>query len=126
MGTEREEKVPSTVLEWVEQELKDADLRRDVEETLNRMRIEQDLARLRERRQVSQRQLAKILGVSQPAIAKLEAGQAKNLELRTIIRYATALGARVRVLIEEDARTARRNGARHLAVVPARKTAKAS
>ncbi len=119
---------PRTVADWIESELRrDADLRRDVEETLNRMRIEQDLVQLRERRNLSQHQLSKIMGVTQPAVAKLEAGKAKNLELRTIIRYVTALGAKVRVLIEDDQRRAPRTHAkkngRHLAAIPARKVA---
>ena len=50
----------------------DDDLNRQVEETLQAMRIEQDLVALREARGVSQAQLAKTLGVSQPAVAKLE------------------------------------------------------
>lgn len=96
---------PKTVQEWLDTEVnRDAELRRQVEERLNQMRIEQDLASLRERRNVSQRQLAKILGVSQPAIAKLEAGKAKNLELKTLVRYAVALGGRVRIAIEQDER----------------------
>lgn len=92
-----------TVQAWIERELKsDAELRRQVEETLNRTRIEQDLAALRERRNVSQRQLAEALGVKQPVIAKIESGQGKNLELRTLIKIAAALGARVKVLIVDD------------------------
>ena len=117
---------PKTVQEWIDSELRnDAELRREVEETLNQMRIEQDLATLRERRQMSQSQLAKLLGVSQPAIAKLESGKAKNLELRTLVRYATVLGARVRVVIEEDERLPKITRVSRLGVVPARK-AKAS
>jgi predicted XRE-type DNA-binding protein len=115
-----------TVQEWIDSELRsDAQLRREVEETLTQMRIEEDLATLRERRQVSQSQLAKLLGVSQPAIAKLESGKAKNLELRTLVRYATVLGARVRVVIEEDAPRPKMRRVSRLAVVRARK-AKAS
>jgi transcriptional regulator with XRE-family HTH domain len=48
---------------------------------------------------VSQAQLAKALGVSQPAIAKLESGRAKNIELRTLVRAVSALGGTVRIQI---------------------------
>ncbi len=64
------------------------------------MRIEQDLAALRETLRASQAELARHLGVTQPYIAKLESGKVKNLELRTLIRYATALGGRVKIQIE--------------------------
>ncbi len=116
---------PKTVQEWMEGELKsDAELRREVEETLNRMRIEQDLAELRERRNLSQRQLADMLGVKQPVIARIESGQGKNLELRTLIRIAAALGAKVKITILEDRHAPKAKG-RQLSVVPARKLASA-
>jgi DNA-binding XRE family transcriptional regulator len=108
---------PKTVQEWLDAELgRDAEFRRQVQETLNHMRIDQDLARLRERRNVSQRQLAKILGVSQPAIAKIESGKAKNVELKTLVRYAVALGGRVRIAIDDDKRTRPKPAKRRRAV----------
>jgi len=86
--------------QWVETQLAaDPSFERQVEETLNEMRLEQDLVTLREARGVSQAQLAKALGVSQPAIAKLESGKAKNIELRTLVRAVSALGGRVRIQI---------------------------
>ena len=61
------------------------------------MMIEGKLAALRAQRGITQAQLASRLGVSQPHIAKLEAGRAKNLELQTLCRWATALGAKLTV-----------------------------
>jgi transcriptional regulator with XRE-family HTH domain len=85
---------------WLETQLAaDPSFQRQVEETLNEMRLEQDLVALREARGVSQAQLAKALGVSQPAIAKLESGKAKNIELRTLVRAVSALGGTVRIQI---------------------------
>jgi predicted XRE-type DNA-binding protein len=70
-----------------------------VEETLSAMRLEQDLIALREAQGVSQAQLAKALGVSQPAIAKLESSKAKNIELKTLVRAVSALGGTVKIQI---------------------------
>jgi len=96
---------PTAVQRWLDAELgRDAEFRRQVEETLGRMRLEQDLAALRRRRNVSQRRLARILGVSQPAIARIESGRSANLEVRTLVRYAAALGGRVRIAIEPSNR----------------------
>jgi DNA-binding XRE family transcriptional regulator len=75
-----------------------------VEETLSAMRLEQDLIALRESQGVSQVQLAKALGVSQPAIAKLESGRAKNIELRTLVRAVSALGGTVKIQITPGAK----------------------
>ena len=96
------------VMRWAEDQFaRDPRLARDVEALLAEMRIEQDLAALRKARGVSQSQLAQRLGVTQPAIAKIEAGRVKNLELRTLVRFAAALGARVRIAIEKGRPQAR-------------------
>ena len=88
----------SDFMRWIDHQVDtDADLKRKVEEHLNDMMIEQRLAALRAQRGMTQAQLAKRLGVSQPHIAKLEAGRAKNIELHTLCRWATALGAKLTV-----------------------------
>jgi predicted XRE-type DNA-binding protein len=86
------------VMEWVETQLaQDARLREQVEVRLNELRLEQQLAALREARGLSQRQVARLVGVSQPAIAKLESGAVKNIQLKTLVRMVTALGGRLQV-----------------------------
>ena len=98
MNTKKRAKTQSAVMNWIDKQLEqDSGLRQQVEEMLNEMRIEEDLLALRRRKGLSQRQLAKTLGVSQPAIAKIESGKVKNLELRTLVRYATALGGSVKI-----------------------------
>jgi len=61
--------------------------------------VAQDLVALRESRGLSQAQLADRLGITQSAIAQLESAQPKNVELRTLVRVAAALGAQVDVSI---------------------------
>lgn len=96
MSTKRKD----TFEDWFDTQLHaDPDLSRQVEETLQTMRLEQDLVALREARGISQQQLARRLGVSQPAVAKLESGKWKNLELRTLIRTVSALGGTVKIQI---------------------------
>ena len=85
-----------------EQYAKDPGMKRRVDVLLNEMEIEQDLVALREQRGLSQRELAKRLGVSQPAIAKIESGKIKNIEIKTLVRYVAALGARLRIEIVKD------------------------
>ena len=70
-----------------------------VEEELAAINVAQDLVALRESRGLSQVQLADRLGITQSAIAQLESAQPKNVELRTLVRVATALGAHVDVSI---------------------------
>ena len=88
----------SRVMQWIDGELaKDARLASRVEGELARLRLEQDLVALREARGLSQRQLAQIVGVSQPVIARIETGRAGNLELRTLIKIAAALDSEVHI-----------------------------
>lgn len=92
-------------MDWVAGQLSASpQLQQQVEETLSAMRLEQDLIALRESQGVSQAQLAKALGVSQPAIAKLESGKAKNIELRTLVRAVSALGGTVNIQITKSAK----------------------
>lgn len=93
----------SGFMKWIDHQVDtDTGLRRKVDEYLNEMMIEQKLAALRAQRGMTQAQLAERLGVSQPHIAKLEAGRAKNIELHTLCRWATALGAKLTVDIAAD------------------------
>ena len=78
---------------WLAHSLsKDPDLAARVEKRLAEMRIEQDLIALREQRGLTQARLARLLGISQPAVAKMEA-QGGNLEIRTLARAAEVLDA---------------------------------
>ena len=102
-GSRREEVAVSkktAVMEWIDGRLKaDARLAGDVDEILNEMRLAQDLAALREKRKLSQRQAAELLGTSQPYIAKLESGRVKNVGVGTLVKYAQALGGTVTVQV---------------------------
>ena len=83
--------------EWLKTSLaEDPALAARVERRLAEMRIEQDLVALRETRGLTQAQLGKMLGISQPAVARMEA-EGGNLELRTLVRAADALGARLEI-----------------------------
>ena len=88
-------------MEWIDDQLEaDPRLARDVREDVNRMKLEQELTALREKRGVSQRQLAKLIGASQPYVAKLESGRIKNIGVSTLVKYVRALGGSVTIKIE--------------------------
>ncbi|WP_410615669.1 helix-turn-helix domain-containing protein [Amycolatopsis sp. lyj-109] len=60
------------------------------------------LAQLREDAAISQTELARRMGVSQPRISQLEQGDPGQMELDTLRRYITALGGRMRVVADFD------------------------
>ena len=84
------------LMKWVDEELdRDADLAARVDAGLTRLRVEQDLILLREEQGLSQLDLARRVGVSQPVIARIEAGRARNLQLRTLLKIVSALDGQV-------------------------------
>lgn len=93
----------SQLMRWVDDKLAgDSDLAQRVEAALAEMRVEQDLAARRATLGITQTELARRMGVSQPFVATLESGRVKNLELRTLYRWATALGTRVTVGVSRE------------------------
>lgn len=103
----------TSVTAWIDGRMKaDSRLAREVDEILGEMRLEQDLAALREKRRLTQRQVARLLGTSQPYVAKLESGRVKNLGIGTLVKYARALGGTVTVRIRPLARRAAARPAR--------------
>lgn len=85
-------------MKWIDHEVEtDPRLARAVEELVAEMKLEQQIVGLREKRGLTQRQLAKLLGTSQPYVAKLESGRVKNLGVKTLVKCARALGASVSI-----------------------------
>src|SRR5712692_6512127 len=84
-------------LALLEKKVDELGLRREVENEIAQILIEHKITLLRKRRKLTQAQLAKRSGVSQPMIAQIESGQLKNLTLRTLARTARALGASLRI-----------------------------
>ena len=85
-----------------------------VEGALAAISVAQDVVALRESRGLSQAQLADRLGITQSAIAQLESAQRRNVELRTLVRVAVALGAAVHVSIRPRRQAERKSRQRRL------------
>ena len=95
-------------MDWIAGELQaDPQLAHDVDALVSEMRLEQELVALREMRGLSQRDLARLLGTSQPYVAKLESGRIKNVGVKTLAKCARALGASLTIKIEPHPRPAR-------------------
>jgi len=58
------------------------------------------LAELRKRAGLTQAQLAESMGVTKQRVSQIEHGRADSLGLDVLMRYATALGGRLRVVID--------------------------
>lgn len=105
-------KKKTAFMRWIDGQLgADPRLAREVDELVNEMRLEQELTALREKRGLSQRQAARLLGTSQPYVAKLESGRVKNLGVNTLVKYASALGGTVTIKVESRKRAVARRAA---------------
>lgn len=82
--------------------------RASVDEALASINIAQDLVALRVARGISQSDLARRLGVTQSAVAQLESGRARNVELRTLVRSAIALDGHLAISLRARQATVRR------------------
>jgi transcriptional regulator with XRE-family HTH domain len=88
-------------MRWIDDELAaDPRLAQAVDDLLAEMKLEQQIVALREKRGLTQKQLARLLGTSQPYVAKLESGRVKNLGVKTLVKCARALGASLSIRIE--------------------------
>ena len=105
----------SNFMDWLDRET----ARRGIDEKeiaalVDRMMVEDQLTELRLKRGISQAALARLMGVKQPLVARIESGGVKNLTLATIARTAAALGGRIQLKIR-PAKRARRPSRRAVA-----------
>lgn len=89
------------ITELIEEDLKDPTIRTDVEKKLAQIRIEQMIAQLRTTAGLSQSQLARRIGKSQPWIAEAEKRTAANMQLSTLATLVTATGGSFEITVRD-------------------------
>jgi ribosome-binding protein aMBF1 (putative translation factor) len=85
---------------WLDAKVDREGLKQEVVELVDEILIQQNLTDLRVARGLSQRELARRIDVSQPVIARIESRRIKNVTLKTLVRAAAALGARLKIELE--------------------------
>lgn len=73
---------------------------------LSRVRLAYRISELREKRGLTQSELARKVGTTQAGISRLENPNYRNYSLKTLEKVANALGARLKVELEEKQRAA--------------------
>ena len=79
---------------YLEAQLKRPEFREAYEELEEEYELAKQIIKFRLSRKLTQAQLAKLVGTSQPAIARLESGNHRNLTLGFLARVARALDLR--------------------------------
>ena len=82
---------------YFRKQLGDPEMRRLIAKELEALRVGTQIASLREKKHLSQAQLAERVGMSAPNISRIENSPAQNVTLETLVKIARALGCRVEV-----------------------------
>jgi predicted transcriptional regulator len=76
----------------LEKELKDEAFKKAYESLNEKFALAKEIIKLRKTQNLTQKELAEKAGTSQPAIARLESGNYKNVSLSFLRKVALALG----------------------------------
>lgn len=77
----------------LKRQLKNREFRKEYNELKEEFEIAKEIIKLRKKADLTQKQLAKLAGTSQPAIARLESGNYKNVSLSFLRKIGKALHA---------------------------------
>jgi DNA-binding XRE family transcriptional regulator len=79
------------------EDLKDLEFKAHYEEERQALKLAMKIAKLRERKGLSQQQLAKLMGTSQQAVSRIESGEYEGFTLKTLEKIAEATGTKVKI-----------------------------
>ena len=79
------------------EDITDPEFKAQYEEEKQALMLAIKIAELREKKGLSQQQLAKLMGTSQQAISRIESGEYEGFTLRTLEKIAEATGTRVKI-----------------------------
>ena len=83
--------------DYLKEQLKDGEFRKGFEEEGVYAQLAVQIARLRTRKKLSQKRLARLLHTSQQTVSRLEDPQNTSYSLRTLVKLAHALGKELKV-----------------------------
>jgi DNA-binding XRE family transcriptional regulator len=79
------------------EEIKDPEFKTHYQEERQALKLAIKIAKLRDRKGLSQQELAKLMGTSQQAISRIESGEYEGFTLKTLEKIAEATGMRVKI-----------------------------
>lgn len=81
----------------LKEELKDPEFRMLYQEERQALKLAMKISTLREKKGLSQEQLAKLMGTSQQAISRIESGEYEGFTLKTLEKLAEATGTHLKI-----------------------------
>lgn len=82
---------------YFRKQLDDPEMRGLIEQEIESLRVGTQIAKMRQKKRLSQAQLAARAGMSAPNISRIENSPAQNITLETLVKIARALGRGVEV-----------------------------
>jgi len=79
------------------EDLKDTEFKKHYQEERQALRLAVKIAKLREKKGLSQQQMAKLMGTSQQAVSRIESGEYEGFTLKTLEKIAEATGTKVKI-----------------------------
>jgi len=79
------------------EDLKDPEFKAHYLEERQALKLAMKIAKLREKKGLSQQQLAKLMGTSQQAVSRIESGEYEGFTLKTLEKIAEATGTKVKI-----------------------------
>ena len=79
------------------EDIKDPEFKAHYQEEKQALMLAIKISELREKKGLSQQQLAKLMGTSQQAISRIESGEYEGFTLKTLEKIAEATGMRVKI-----------------------------
>lgn len=99
-----------TVNAWLARKLKDPQFRNGYRRELTAARLAVQIAQVRQTRGLTQEALARRMGTSQQAVARLERGDHDGMSVRTLGRLAEALDAELVIQMQPRLKRRRKSG----------------
>lgn len=79
------------------EDLKDPEFKAHYQEERQSLKLAIKIAKLREKKGLSQQQMAKLMGTSQQAVSRIESGEYEGFTLKTLEKIAEATGTKVKI-----------------------------
>jgi ribosome-binding protein aMBF1 (putative translation factor) len=79
------------------EDLKDPEFRAHYDEERQALKLAMKIIELREKKGLSQKELAELMGTSQQAISRIESGEYEGFTVKTLEKLAKATGTRVKI-----------------------------
>ena len=85
---------------------KDRNLRKKIEAGVQRLKVISQIVDMREKLKLTQAELGRRIGASQPFIARIENDETSNLSLETLVKIAEALNGEIDIKIRTSKKAA--------------------